>query len=144
MSDSGRMSEEITNRQMVRVFRRLPEFTPVQERLDPQRGTGPDRGTWYRSQKEHMVGWFTGQSTRGAGAYTRATPNTSAKTAYNRLQCPPAIVWIAEALGADEATVEQAIAAQLAEKDHRRQSGAVRRVLPWSLVEGLARTRMAS
>ena len=144
MSDSGRMSEEITSRQMVRVFRRLPEFTPVQERLDPQRGTSPERGTWYRSQKEHMVGWFTGQSTRGAGAYTRATPNTSAKTAYNRLQCPPAIVWIAEALGADEATVEQAIAAQLAEKDHRRQSAAVRRVLSWPLVEKLARARMTS
>lgn len=144
MSQHTRPAEQITTRQLVRVFRGLPEFTPVQERLDPQEGAGPDRGTWYRSQKEHMVDWFSSQSTRGTGSYTRSTPNTSARVAYNRLQCPSAIVWIAEALGADEATVEQAIAEQFAERDHRRQSGAVRRVLRWSLVEGLARTRMAS
>ena len=144
MSKTARSSDEITTRQMVWVFRSLPKFTPVQEHLDPQRGTGPDRGTWHRSQKEHMVGWFRSQATRGASAYTRSVPNTTAKTACNRLQCPPAIVCIAEALSADEAMVEQAIDAQLAEEDRRRQSAAVRRVLSWPLVEELTRTRMTS
>ena len=87
-----------------------------------------------------MIGWFRSQATRGDGAYTQSSPNTSAKTAYNRLQCPPAVVWIAEALGADEATAKRAIAAQ----DHRLLSGAVRCVLPWPLVEELARARRAS
>lgn len=116
----------------------------MQERLDPQRGTGPDQGTWYRSQQEHMVGWFRSQATRGDGAYTRSTHNTSTKTAYNRLQCPPAIVLIAGRLGADEEPVERAISAQRSARgeDHRRQSGAVRRVLPWSLVDELARRHL--
>lgn len=97
---------------------------------------------WYVSQKEPLLAWFGGQETKGSGAYTRQEPNTSAKRAYNRLSCGPALVWIAESLEVPDVRVQEAAdVAVAAGPDHRRVCGAIRRVLPWELVAEYAVAR---
>lgn len=91
-----------------------------------------------------MVAWFEGQPTTGEGAYSRETPNTSAKRAYNRLLCALALIWIADALGVPSSRVAESVDAVLtADGDHRRACEAIRKVLPGELVaeQAVARER---
>ena len=120
----------------VRILRTCADHLPVSDQYEkdvPQR-----RGVWWTSQKEHMVRWFGSQTTRGSGAFTRKEPNGSARTTYNRLLCPAAFVWMAEALGEERSVVQAAADAARAEPDARRRSGVLRRHLPWSRIAELA------
>lgn len=127
---------DFTTRAFATILGTLTERTPIAQ--DYEDHHGQRRNVWYSSQRQHMVRWFSTQSTNGSGAYTRGTPNTSARRAYNRLLCSEAILWIAEALGADEATVRNAADAAAAESDHRRRCGKIRAVLPWDMIVRLA------
>ena len=96
-----------------------------------------DSGRWRHNQKEHVLTWFASQPTRGAGAYSRKTPNTSARITYNRLMNPAMILWIAEALGEDPQVV-QAAGEKVLAVPSRSRAGAARKVLPWSRIVELA------
>ena len=89
-------------------------------------------------QRTHMVHWFAGQTTRGSGHYTRQKPNHSARTTYQRLCDPLALLWIGTALGAPASRITAAQAAIQAEPDKRRHPGIVRHHLPWDLIATLA------
>jgi len=124
-------------RDFVRVLRRLESHLPVSdahERDQPQL-----RDAWWSSQKEHMTRWFGDQNGRGSGAFTRKKPNTSARTTYNRLLCPAAFMWMAEALGEDPAVVSAAADAARDEPNARKRRGLLRRHLPWERISQLAR-----
>lgn len=119
-----------------RILSRLdatPPITTAYEGSSPQK-----RGVWYSDQREHMVGWFRGQATLGSGAYSRSRPNRSAKTAYNRLFAPGAILWIGEALGEEPAIVQAAADAARAEPNARRRPGIMRAHFPWARIAELA------
>lgn len=119
-----------------RILETLPARMPISDQFDtdhPQR-----RGAWWADQREHMVSWFGAQNTLGAGPYSRRIPNLSARAAYERLQSPGALLWVAEALGAPPGTVQTAADAALRESDHRSRCRVVRLHLPWSLIVGLA------
>lgn len=94
-----------------------------------------------RSERELMVGWFTAQTTKGAGQYTREVPNRSAKRTYNRLLNSRSLLWINEAPGQDPERVQAAADEAAAEKDHRRRCGIVRKHLPWDEVIALANAK---
>src|SRR5699024_1978753 len=94
-------------------------------------------GRWHHNQKEHVLSWFASQPTRGAGAYSRKTPNTSARTTYNRLMTPATTLWNAEALGEAPQVVREAGDADRAVPS-RSRAGAARKVLPWSRIAELA------
>lgn len=89
-------------------------------------------------QRTHMVDWFLSQTTRGSGDYTRQKPNHSARTTYQRLRDPAAILWIGAALGAPPSRIQAATAAARAEPDRRLHPGIIRRHLPWDLIATLA------
>lgn len=130
------LGEDIHVRDFVRVLRRLQPHLPISDAYEwdrPQR-----RGAWWSTQKEHMIRWFSDHDGRGSGAFTRTEPNTSARTTYNRLQCPAALVWMAEALGEDPAVVRAAADAARGEPSARRRSGLLRRHLPWERIGQLA------
>lgn len=92
----------------VRLFRRMPEFPPITMEYADYLGT--DYTRWiYRSEQEHMMSWFNGQTTKGIGAYSRNTPNRSAKRTYNRLLNATSVLWIAEVLGADQSLLRAAV-----------------------------------
>lgn len=93
------LEEDFHVDEFVRVLQSLASHLPVSdayERDCPQR-----QRVWWSSQQEHMISWFGQQNCRGSGVFSRKTPNTSARTTYNRLLCPSAFVWMAEALGED-------------------------------------------
>lgn len=112
-----------------RMLTRLPEHTPIA--AEYEQTAGQQEGIWYSSQREHMVGWFRAQATRGSGNYTRKTPNRSSRSAYNRLLCVEAVLWMNEAAGVDSALVKQAAEAATKETNYRSRCAAARRYLPW-------------
>lgn len=132
--------DDIHVRDFARVLAALEPHLPISDQYEldvPQK-----QGVWWSSQQEHMVRWFSDQPTRGSGAFTRAEPNTSARTTYNRLLAPAAFVWMAEALGEDPAVVQAAADAARAEPSARRRLGLLRRLLSWSRIAELARRRL--
>ena len=60
------------------VFNVLEPFPAAVQKLDKW-------GSPYKSQKAHVIDWFSTQDTTGGGAYTRQNGNRSAKACYNRL-----------------------------------------------------------
>lgn len=88
---------------------------------------------WYRSQKEHWLGWL--REYDGPGYYGRETWDVTAETVYNRVVNPAMVLWLGAAAGVPRARVKEAIEAALAAKPSMSaQSGAIRKAIPWSLI----------
>lgn len=118
-------------RDFARLMACLPPHLPISDEMeaaDPQ-----ESGRWWSSQREHLVSWFDSQATRGHGAFTRSTPNCSAKTTYNRFQCAEGLVWLAEAVGVDSDLVAQAARDALA-VPRRSRCKIVRDLIGWELI----------
>lgn len=85
-----------------------------------------------------MVEWFRANETKGAGSYSRMSPNQSARRCYNNLMNAGSLLWIAEAVGINELTVKQAYEAAVAAGDYRRACGAIRKIITWDMIYALA------
>lgn len=123
-------------REVVRAIRRLPveqAITDAYEATGPLGVAKPSSG--WTNQKEHLIGWFSEIS--GPGAYNRQSRTWTAKEAYNHFQCAPGLLWLAEALGEDPATITKALEAVKAARRAASQCAALRRVIPWERVEEL-------
>ncbi|MDR6866550.1 hypothetical protein J2Y69_001143 [Microbacterium resistens] len=123
--------------EFVRILRALEPHLPISDAYEkdcPQR-----QGSWWTSQQEHMVRWFSSQKGLGSGAFTRSIPNTSARRTYNRMLAPAAFLWMAEALGESADVVQAAADAARAEPNARKRPGLLRRHLPWARIDELAR-----
>ncbi len=90
-----------------------------------------------RTEREHMVEWFRSNETKGAGSYTRMSPNQSARRCYNSLMNAASLLWIAEAAGVDELTVRRAYEAAVDAGDYRRACGAIRKIITWDMIYAL-------
>lgn len=119
------------------ILSTLPPRLPISDAFDRSRTEIVDDSR-YADQREHMVGWFRSQVTRGGGSYTRNNPNTSARATYNRLLNAASLLWIAEALGVDGRVVRAAADEARAEPEYRRRSAIVRRHIPWDQVAARA------
>ena len=113
-----------------------PRVAALEQRI--QIGTGFHR-KWYRSQREHWLGWLEYQDRKALGA--GQNPNhLHAKAVWNRLKCSPMMFWLAECAGvspkllgqAEEAAVE---ATRLNPKDGNPHGRLILTVLPWPIVE---------
>lgn len=91
-----------------------------------------------RIEREHMVEWFRANETEGSGAYSRQSPNQSARRCYNSLMNAGSPLWIAEAVGVDELTVRRAYEAVIGAGDYRRACGAIRKIITWDMIYALA------
>jgi hypothetical protein len=100
---------------------------------------------WYANQRQHWMGWLGGYD--GPGAYGRTGTNLPASFAYNHIVNPQMLVYLAEAAGIADALVDKAVEAALASASTMSSmSGAIRRTIPWEMVEarlleGSRRTR---
>ena len=126
----------MTPRTLRAHIRPLPEYLSRTRAMEQAIGIGVGfDGAWYRSQKEHWLGWLAEYS--GPGAYGRSsqTPR-DARHAYNHIQCAPMLFWLAEALGVEEPRLDVAFTA-VTEIDVKGapQCAALRRALPWDTVE---------
>jgi hypothetical protein len=103
-----------------------------------QIGTG-FHGKWYRSQREHWLGWVEFQDRKALEA--GQSPNALlAKAVWNRLKCSPMMFWLAECSGVSadllsKAETEAAQAAVLNPKDGNPHGRMIRSVLPWPVLE---------
>ena len=90
---------------------------------------------WYTSQKEHWLRWLAEYNTPGAYARTPA-PDLSCQAIYNRLQCPPMVFWLGEAVGVPKGRLRAAFyAATNVPSQYGRQTAAIRREVPWKDIE---------
>src|SRR5450755_1981595 len=97
-SSRGRDLAEMTPRGLARKIKSLQATRPITasyERTLEIRGIWKFEGVWYRSQKEHWLGWLSEYD--GPGAYGRTNSNRSAEFTYNHINCAQMLFWLAEA-----------------------------------------------
>lgn len=113
----------------------LDPDTPLHRHLEHELRIGVGYGSaWYRSQKEHWLGWLATYT--GPGVYGRTPRNDrTAQFVYNRIQCAPMLFWLAEATGVPQGPLGRAYGAVRAASKHpASQCRALRRVIPWEMV----------
>lgn len=103
-----------------------------------QIGTG-FHGKWYRSQREHMLGWLVFQQCEAVRKGIDPVRNMAGPM-WNRLKCSPLMFWLAEASGVEADILFQAqeaaiAAAAINPKDGNPHGRLMREVLPWILLE---------
>lgn len=102
-----------------------------------QIGTGY-HDKWYRSQREHMLGWLVVQECQ-ARMRGQEPASVDAKGMWGRLKCSPLMFWLAEAACAPTGYLDQAeqaamVAAQITPKDGDPHGRLMREALPWGVV----------
>lgn len=124
-------------------IKRLPAPAPITtafERALAKRGILDLDRAWYRSQKEHWLGWLAEYS--GAGAYGRKGRGRDAAFAYNHIVCAPMLLWLAEAGGVSKSSVLAAQRAALqGSQSLQSMSAAIRRVIPFAAVAAMLTAR---
>jgi hypothetical protein len=128
----------MTPRSLSRKIRRLRVGAPITEsyaRALVARGVWSNEGVWYTSQKEHWLGWLSEYD--GPGAYERKTwSGRSAEFVYNHINCPPMLLWLAEAAGVSKRDVLGAKRSALSTRRKRGTHCAViRKAIPWLMIE---------
>ena len=91
-------------------------------------------GVWYRTQKEHWLGWLSQYNTRGA--YGRIPgKNRDAAYAYNHIVQSAMLEWLARAGGVSPAAVRRGQRAMARHRMLQRKAGAFRKEVPWECVQ---------
>jgi hypothetical protein len=131
----GTMSPKDLARRIARFAPRPPMTTALENALNGQ-GDWDRADAWYKSQKEHWLGWLSEYG--GPGFYSRKNSNRTAEFVYNHVVCPPMVLWLGEAAGISRTKVQRAKCAALS-AGHRfsAQSAAIRKVIPWTEIEAV-------
>ena len=88
----------------------------------------------YTTQKDHWLGWLDPEL--GTGTYSRKSkPGRDAKYVYNHIVEPKMLLWLISAAGIDTELVGAAKAGADAAKSMQWKSAAIRKVVPWGIVE---------
>lgn len=127
----------MTPRELGTRIARLPAHPPATVALEAalaRRGVKLRRPWYSASQRQHWLGWLA--EYQGPGAYRRTGFDHDAAFAYNHCGCPPMVLWLAEASGVDTARVGRAARVALSAGPHlTTRCAAMRRIIPWSLIE---------
>ena len=129
---------EMTPSALARKIRRLPVRAPITasyERALMADGVWSNEGVWYTTQKKHWLGWLSEYD--GPGAYGRKTRSgRSAEFVYNHVNCPPMLLWLAEAAGLPKRDVLLAKHSALSIRRNRgTHCATIRRSIPWAMIE---------
>lgn len=127
---------DIRCRKFSDILKTKSDHYPYSDKYIAEVHDSPDKTG--RTEREHMVEWFHANETKGAGSYSRQSPNQSARRCYNSLMNAASLLWIAEAVGIDELTVRRAYEAAIAADDYRRACGAIRKIITWDMIYALA------
>lgn len=92
------------------------------------------KDVWYRTQHEHWLGWLRGYE--GPGGYGRQNWSRSAAFVYNHIVNPQMLIYVAEATEVDGRVLKAAAKAALqSQATMGSMSGAIRRLIPWKVIE---------
>ena len=131
---------DMSRRELRRLIHRLDPNQPIVSNFEAaivaRRGRSEDR--WYGNQQQHWLGWLRGYN--GPGYYGRKNWSVPAGTVYSRVVNPSMVLWLGAAAGVHSETVQDAANAALDAPDRMEsQSAAIRRVMPWPVVESALR-----
>ena len=129
MEQSGR---ELTCREFAKLLRSRKAHYPISDRYISEIHDSPDKSG--EDEREHMIIWFEPNETCGSGSYSRKSPNRSARACYGRLGNAASLLWIAEAMGVPDDTVQRAFDAAVAAGHHRTACSKIRKIVPWDEV----------
>jgi len=118
------------------VIEMLPNHGEYSQKLEAHKRLAINRIPWYKSQKEHWVGWLKDYD--GPGYYKRKThAGRDARYIYNHIMCSPMLLYLPEALGVSRVLVKKAFYAVLKSKEPgmAKQCGVIRRIIPFEMVE---------
>lgn len=93
---------------------------------------------WYRSQREHMLGWLVVQECQ-ARKGGKLPESIDASAMWGRLKCSPMMFWLGECAGVSDEILTRAAqtacdAANINPRDGEPHGKMMRTVLPWSIV----------
>ena len=130
-----------TNLELATLFVFLPAHPDLAVEYESEDGQ-EDR--WWKSQREHMISWFFSRTCRGGiPGYEVKTPWLDAKTTYNKLGNPAALIWLAAALEIDSQIIRRAMSESLSSKNSgespRTRCRIIRKIIPWETIDGRAR-----
>lgn len=113
----------------IRAFRRailaLPSDKP---KITPKK--------WYKTQKEHWLGWL--HDYKGPGAYGRLYgKNRDARFVYNHVVQPEMLLWLIRAAGVKPSLIARARHSSSKKKSLIQKSAAIRMHVPWTEVENM-------
>ena len=91
-------------------------------------------GKSYRTQKEHWVGWLDDYYGKGYYGRHASTPR-NARFAYNHVVEVAMLLWLAKASGVSASRLAKVRAAARAAPSLQAKSGAVRKIIPWEMIE---------
>jgi hypothetical protein len=104
---------------LIRAIRALPSDKP---QITP--------GKWYRTQKEHWLGWLGEYA--GPGAYGRTgTGQRDAQFAYNHIVEVKMLLWLIEAAKVNPKLVRMARRSSAGATSLPQKAAAVRKHVPW-------------
>ena len=90
-------------------------------------------GKWYKTQKEHWLGWLG--EYKGPGAYGRkGGKDQGAEYAYNHIVEYRMLLWLIEAADVESKLVEAAKSGVDEEKSMHANSAAIRKIVPWEML----------
>jgi hypothetical protein len=90
--------------------------------------------TEWQKQQKHWLDWLDGYD--GPGYRERKNWKRSASFIYNNIKSPTMVLWLGEAAGVPKVKVLEAKKAAGAAKPNRAmQCSAIRRVIPWKMIE---------
>lgn len=130
VEQSGR---ELTCREFAKLLRSRKAHYPISDRYISEIHDSPDKSG--EDEREHMIIWFESNQTCGSGSYSRKSPNRSARTCYGRLGNAASLLWIAEAMGVPDDTVQRAFDAAAEAGHHRTACSRIRKIIPWDEVK---------
>jgi hypothetical protein len=114
--------EDLCIAQFRRAIRRLPSDKPVDN---------PD--VWYKTQKDHWLGWL--KEYNRPGAYNRIPDQgRDARYAYNHIVCHKMLLWIIDAAGLSPNLVKAAQRAAEKKDSLMAKSAAIRKLVPWDVL----------
>lgn len=88
---------------------------------------------YYRNQKEHWLSWLNDYNNNGA--YGRPiNSNRDAKWVYNHVVCPNLLLYLIKSINIKSELVAAAQKAYEQGTSEMQASGAIRKIVPWSLV----------
>ena len=118
---------------MTVVHRSVPDLIRAIRRL-PAGSANHDPAARYTANQEQWLGWLGEYDT--PGYYRRKAGMTQdARFAYNQLINPGMLLWLATAAGVPARFARDAKRAADAARSKAAAAAAVRRVLPWEVVE---------